>query len=194
MRRRSVLAYKIPSACLVNQGGFVILTILVIMLITGILLSGTIRTTHNIEKTAGHSIQYSRAMEAVIGGGVMAEKKLIEYTGARRFADSVATDGVFSLDSVTDKWWEDLAFEGQHEVETGMLVGVVETPRYVYEQVGEYVADGGSGVVNMDIGGASYGRASAGAREYVLYRVQAQGVGSRTDIKRAIETVVIVTK
>lgn len=194
MKIRSAFMNQMASANPAQQDGYVIVTVLVLMLITGILLSGTIRTTHNIELTAGHSIQYSRAMEAAEGGGAIAQKNLIEYTGARQFADSIATDGVFSLDTVGDKWWEDTAFEGQHKVDTGVLTGVAEPPRYVYEQIGEYVADGGTGVVNMDIGGASYGRASAGAREYVLYKVQAQGVGSRSTIQRAVETAVLVTK
>lgn len=184
------LAYRFQS----RQGGYVIVTILVITLITGILLSGTIRTTHNTEQTAGHAIQYNRAMEAAEGGIVMAQNKIIEQSGTRIFADASATEGVFSLDSVIDKWWKNISYAGQHELETGLLLGVAESPRYVYEQIGEYAADGGTGIVNMDIGGASYGRTSAGAREYILYKVQAQGVGSKTDVPRAIETVVIVTK
>jgi hypothetical protein len=46
----------------------------------------------------------------------------------------------------------------------------------------------------MDIGGAAYGKLSAGAREVILFKVKSQGVGSKTDVTRAIETVVLVTK
>lgn len=194
MKKRSALMNKMITEIPFQQNGYVIVTVLIIMLITGILLSGTIRTTHNIEQVAGHSIQYSRAMEAAEGGVAVAQKTIVVNEGARLFADSVATDGIFNLDSVPDKWWEDTEFDGQHEVDTGMLTGVVEAPRYVYEQIGEYVADGGTGVVNMDIGGASYGRASSGAREFVLYQVQAQGVGSRSNIQRAVEAAVVVIK
>jgi len=66
-------------------------------------------------------------------------------------------------------------------VEDDMLLGVAAPPRYVFEQIGDYAADGGTGIVNMDIGGGAYGQTSAGAREYILYRVEAQGVGSKTD-------------
>lgn len=177
-----------------QQGGYVIITVLVITLITGILLSGTMRATHSNEQTAGHAIQYNRAMEAAEGGAATAQKNLIEQSGSRRFADATATDGIFSRDSVSDKWWENASYTGQHEVEEDILLGVAESPRYVYEQIGEYAADGGTGIVNMDIGGASYGRTSAGAREHILYKVEAQGVGSKTDVPRAIETVVIITK
>lgn len=194
MNKRSTHMNRMVFANPVQRNGYVIVTILIIMLVTGILLSGTIRTTHNIEQVAGHSIQYSRAMEAAEGGGVVAQKNIIQHEGTRLFADSVATDGIFSLDSVDDKWWKDAEFDGQHEVDTGLLTGVAETPRYVYEQIGEYVADGGTGIVNMDIGGASYGRASAGAREFVLYKVQAQGVGSKSNVQRAVETAVVVIK
>jgi len=194
MNKRSTHMNRMVFANPVQRNGYVIVTVLIIMLVTGILLSGTIRTTHNIEQVAGHSIQYSRAMEAAEGGGVVAQKNIIQHDGTRLFADSVATDGIFSLDSVDDKWWKDAEFDGQHEVDTGLLTGVAETPRYVYEQIGEYVADGGTGIVNMDIGGASYGRASAGAREFVLYKVQAQGVGSKSNVQRAVETAVVVIK
>ncbi len=194
MKRGDALVNQVYPVNPTQQGGYVIVTVLVITLITGILLSGTIHTTHDIEQTAGHSIQYSRAMEAAEGGGTIALKNLIRNSGVRLFADTTATDGVFSLDSVNDKWWADSAYAGQHELDAGIVTGVAETPRYVYEQIGAYIADGGSGVVNLDIGGASYGRTSSGAREYVLYKVQAQGVGSRSNVQRAIETVVIVTK
>ena len=177
-----------------NQNGYVIVSVLIITLIAGILLSGSMRTTHNTEQLAGHAIQYSRAMEAAEGGAIVAQNDLMDLQGVRRFADAFATDGVFSLDAVDEKWWDNPTFSGNHDVGAGMLMGVAETPTYVYEQVGEYAADGGTGIVNMDIGGASYGKTSAGAREYVLYTVQAQGVGSKTDVERAVETTVIVTR
>ena len=180
--------------CVNGQGGYVIVTVLVITLIAGILLSGSMRTTHNTEQLAGHAIQYSRAMEAAEGGAIVAQNELVEFQGVRRFADASATDGIFSLGAADEKWWENATFSGKHELAAGMLIGVAETPSYVYEQVGEYVADGGTGIVNLDIGGAAYGRTSAGAREYILYTVQAKGVGSKTNVARAVETAVIVTK
>ena len=185
---------KVASCRSQDQGGYVIVTILVIVLITGILLSMSTRTAQNIEITAGHAIQYSRAMEAAEGGISTAQKALLESDRSRQFADSLATDGVFSKDSVAVKWWKDSTFSGDHKVDTGMLLGVARSPRYIYEQIGEYVSDGGTGVVNMDIGGASYGQTSAGALELILYKVQSQGVGSEFDIPRAIESTIIVTK
>ena len=162
--------------------------------ITGILLSGTTRTTVTVEQTAGHAIQYTRSMEAAEGGVSIAQRELIDSIGTRRFANASATDGVFSRDSFGDKWWKDSTFNGQHELDTGLVLGVAESPQYVYEQIGEYASDGGTGIVNMDIGGASYGRTSAGAREFILYKIQAQGVGSTSDIARAIESAVIISK
>jgi len=118
-----------------RQGGYVIVTILVILLVTGILLSGTMRATHNNEQTAGHAIQYNRAMEAAEAGVATARNKLIEYSGSRRFADEIASDGVYSLDSVDSKWWQRAALSGEHEVEDDMLLGVAAPPRYVFEQL-----------------------------------------------------------
>ena len=177
-----------------RQDGYVVVTISVILLIAGILLSGSMRATHINEQTAGHAIQYNRAMEAAEGGVATAQKNLIEYTGSRRFADASASDGVFSLDSAGEKWWRDASTIGQHDVDADLLLGVAESPSYVYEQIGEYAADGGTGVVNLDIGGASYGSTSAGAREHILYKVEAHGVGSKIDVPRAIQTTVIITK
>ncbi len=193
MGKRGSASGDLCRACK-PQRGYVILTILVIALIAGVLLTGIMQTSIFTGKTVSHAIQYSRAMAAAEGGVVFAQKEIIDESGARRFADAVATDGVFSRDSIADKWWADAAFTGQRAVQDGILADVAEAPEYVYEQVGEYVADGGSGVVNLDIGGASYGRTSAGGREHLLYKVQAYGVGSYTNVPRAVETIVIVTK
>lgn len=174
--------------------GFALLTTVIIVLIAGILLSGIVNTTRETERTAGNAIQYSRAMEAAEGGSVVAQTALIDEKGNRKFADDAATEGIFSLHSPNDKWWIDPDYEGQHAVDSGILLGVASPPRYTYEQIGEYISDGGTGVVNMDIGGASYGKLSAGAREIVLFKIESQGVGSKTDVIRALETVVLITK
>jgi len=177
-----------------QQKGFALITVIVIVLIAGILLSGTVSTTRETERTAGNAIQYSRAMEAAEGGAVVAQNALINKIGQRTYADDSASEGVFSLDSLAEKWWTRPDFQGQHSVDDGMMLGVATQPRYAYEQIGEYISDGGTGVVNMDIGGAAYGKTSSGAREHILFKVESYGVGSKTDVSRAVETVVIITK
>lgn len=177
-----------------QQQGYIIVSILVIVLIAGVLLSGTLRTTFFTGQTANHAIQYSRAMAAAEGGVAFAQQEILLNMGSRRFADATATDGVFSRDGIVDKWWADENFSAQQSVDANIIQGVAVSPTYVYEQVGEYVADGGTGVVNLDVGGASYGKTSAGGREHLLYKVQSYGVGSQTDVPRAIETTVIITK
>lgn len=186
--------YRRNRGLVQHDGGFALLTTVIIVVIAGILLSGVVNTTRENERTAGNAIQYSRAMEAAEGGAVVALKTLLDEKGTRDFADSSASEGVFSLDSLGDKWWVNPDFQGQHSVESGLLLGVAAQPRYTYEQVGEYISDGGTGVVNMDIGGAAYGKLSAGAREVILFKVESQGVGSKKDVSRAIETVVLITK
>lgn len=177
-----------------KEGGFALLTTVIIVLIAGILLTGTISRTRDTERTAGNAIQYSRAMEAAEGGAVVAENEIRAAVGTRIFADDSASEGMFSLNSVENNWWDNPTYDGQQSVDPGILLGVFAPPRYVKEMVGNYIADGGTGIVNMDIGGAAYGRQSAGAREHVLHRVQSQGVGSKDSVKRVIETLVIVTK
>ena len=193
-RKTDQLARKSMLVASRQQQGYVIVTILVIVMIAGLLLSSTMRTTLFSGQTAYHAIQYSRAMTAAEGGVAFAQQEIIQNMGNRRFADSVATDGVFSRDAIGDKWWSDTGFTAQQAVDDGILQGVAKSPEYVYEQVGEYVADGGTGVVNLDVGGASYGKTSASGREHLLYKVQSYGVGSQSDVPRAIETTVVVTK
>lgn len=177
-----------------GERGFALLTTVIIVLIAGILLSGTVNTTRDTERTAGNAIQYSRAMEAAEGGAVIAQSELQSFVENRVFADETASEGIFSLDALERQWWKDTAYQGQHQVEAGKLLGVADPPRYAYELVGDFVSDGGTGVANLDIGGASYSLNSAGGREHVLYRIESYGVGSKTDVNRAIETVFVTVK
>jgi Tfp pilus assembly protein PilX len=62
---------------------------------------------------------------------------------------------------------------------------VASSPVYVVEEIGNFLADGGSGIVSLDRGSASYGRKTGSGREIVLYRLQANGVGS-TDAAQAV--------
>ena len=67
----------------------------------------------------------------------------------------------------------------------GTFPGVASSPVYVVEEIGNFLADGGSGIVSLDRGSASYGRKTGSGREIVLYRLQANGVGS-TDAAQAV--------
>ncbi|MFK7855663.1 MAG: hypothetical protein AB8B79_16180 [Granulosicoccus sp.] len=174
--------------------GFALFTTVILVLIAGILLSSAVHTTRETERTAGNAIQYSRAMEAAEGGAVVAFNSLVDNNQQRSFADESASEGIFSLESVDQKWWENPNYSGQHTVDSDVLLGVVNPPRYVYEEIGVYIADGDTGIVNMDIGGAAYGKTSAGAREHVLYKVESQGVGSTAEVVRAVETVIVLAR
>lgn len=177
-----------------SQRGFALITTVIIVLIAGILLSGTVGLTRETERTAGNAIQYSRAMEAAEGGAVVAQNRLIEMSDTRLFSDSTGSEGIFSHEAIAEQWWHDPDFTGQHSVDAGTMLGVVAQPNYIYEEIGEYASDRGTGIVSLDIGGAAYGRTSAGAREHVLYKVEAQGVGSMNEVTRAVETVVVIAK
>jgi len=84
----------------------------------------------------------------------------------------------------------DAATYGIHTVPESNVLGVVTPPKYSIEQVGDYVSDGGTGVVNLDIGGAAYGRMTSGGREIILYNVQSHANGSFNEVKTVVETAV----
>lgn len=195
-RRASIVLSFVPAhgSLPCRHRGFALLTTVILVLIAGILLSSAVHTTRETERTAGNAIQYSRAMEAAEGGAVVAFNSLVDNNQQRSFADASASEGIYSLESVDEKWWENPNYAGQHKVDSDVLLGVVSPPRYVYEEIGVYIADGDTGVVNMDIGGAAYGKTSAGAREHVLYKVESQGVGSTAEVVRAVETVIVLNR
>ena len=178
-----------------NQNGFALLTTVIIVLVAGILLSSTVSTTRQIERTAGNAIQYSRAMAAAEGGIAMAERSLLEVNGDRAIADQSATEGIFSLSASTDNWRDEASFVGEHVLEPNVVLGVASQPRYVIKELGTYVSDGGTGVVNMDTGGGgNYGSMTTGGRELTLYKIESLGVGSDPEVTRVIESIVVVAQ
>ena len=159
-------------------------------MIVGIMASGSMNLSHVSEKSAGNAIQRSRAFQAADGGAAIAENQLQSRLGSRIFADSSASEGVFSTDSYTKKWWRTATYTGETSVGTSAILGVVEPPRYILEEVGQYVTDGGSGVASLDLGSSSYGSRSRGGRDVVVYRIESHGRGSFSEVQSVVETVV----
>ena len=188
-------SYLNDHSCVIKAGdqqsGYTLVSVLFILFILSIMATGSMNLGHISEKSAGNAIQRSRAFQAADGGAAIAENNLKDRLGSRIYADSIASDGVFSAGTYTQKWWREPVYEGETIVEEGALLGVANPPRHVLEEVGTYATDGGTGIVGLDLGSGSYGSRSRSGREVVLYRVESHGSGSLDNIQSAIETVVI---
>ncbi len=174
----------------IHQQGVTLVSVMVIIFIVGIMAFGSVDVSHVSEKSAGNAIQRSRAFQAADGGSTVAQDRVQQLMRTRAFADTSATDGIFSRESFQEKWWQEDNYAGQHDVPMGTVLGVAASPRYIIEQVGQFVTDGGSGISSLDIGSAAYGSRSRSGRDVAIYRVQSQGYGSLDDIKSVVESVV----
>ncbi len=175
-----------------DQGGFALFTTLIVAIIVGIVAVSNFRSSELSELLAGNSIQRSRAFQAAEGSVTAGESQSIEQVNHRVFSSSFGKDGVYTFGSLNSQWWRDKTnVSGMQQLPDGTFPGVVASPSYVVEEVGGFIADGGSGIVSLDRGGASYGRKSGSGREVVLYRLQGSGVGSTEAAKAVVETVYV---
>lgn len=181
-----------------NQSGYALLAIVSFLMIIGAVATGGITLTTKTERLAGNAIQRSRSFQAADGAAVIAESKLQEMMQKRIFADRTASRGIFTRDMRSTQWWRTAASSplpntsaGVHVVDSGLILGVVAPPRYVIEEVGSYLSDGGTGVVNLDIGGSAYGRLTSGGREFLLFSVESHGKGSFETVETVIESTIV---
>lgn len=184
---------KTDSYPVKNNDGFALLITVVVVLIIGVIAVSAMLVSSQSESLSGNAIQRSRAFQAADGGARLAEKKLETMLEKRVFANASGSFGIFSSDSVMKKWWRDGSFTGAHTADGVTLLGAIEQPRFIFEEIGLYSSDGGSGIVNLDVGGAAYGRASASGREVVLYRLESKGTGTTVNAGSVVETLVART-
>ena len=171
-----------------SSRGFVLFTTLIIMIIIGILASSSLKSTEAVETLSGNSIQRSRALQAAEGALINAESQIPTLVKNRTFSSKNPNNGVFSRGSTEEDWWRDENFDGKLSTPVGMFAGVAKPPEYVFEEIGNYVADGGSGIVSLDRGAGMYGRKTGGGREVVVYKVQSMGNGSSDTVKAVVES------
>ena len=168
-----------------NESGFALFITMIVVLLVGILAVSSFRQNQLTETLSGNSIQRSRAFTASEGALMQAENSASKLVEERVFSSTTGADKVFSNGSVDLEWWRDEDFTGAITAPASSFVGVIQQPDYIVEEIGNFESDGGTGIVNLDIGAASYGRRSTGGREVVLYRFQSMGLGS-TDTTKAI--------
>jgi Tfp pilus assembly protein PilX len=173
-----------------RQHGSTLVSVLIIIMIVGIMAAGSIDLSHVSEKSAGNAIQRSRAFQAADGGAAIAQASVLDQMQARAFADSTASEGIFSTDSYQKKWWRTATYTGEQLVPAGSVLGVAKSPRYIVEEVGHFVTDGGTGISSLDLGSASYGSRSRSGRDVVLYRIESHGTGSFSEVRSVVETIV----
>jgi len=171
-----------------GQRGIALFATMIIVIITGLLALSSLRQTELTEVLAGNSIQRSRALQAAEGGLREAERHAVVMARLRIFSSEEASNGLFSSGSVAPRWWRDGDYAGARTLQTPTYPGIVEPPVYVAEEIGNYVSDGGSGIVSLDRGAARYGRKTSDGREIVLYRLQSSGVGSSTAARAIVES------
>lgn len=172
------------------QRGYTLVSVLVIVLIVGIMATGSMDLGHLSEKVAGDAIQRDRAFQAADGGVTLAQLDVPLMLRRRLVADSRASEGVFSYNAQGQKWWRSDTYTGEHYADGNAVLGVVMPPRFIYEELGRYITDGGTGVTSLDIGSAAYGRRSRGGRDVVLYRIESHGRGSFNEVQSVVEAVV----
>lgn len=178
------------TSALRNQGGATLISVLIITVIIGVMAFGSADISHVSEKSAGNAIQRSRAFQAADGGATIAQENVQELMRRRAFADSNASEGIFSKDSYQQKWWHNNNYSGEQAIPPGTVLGVYASPRYIVEEVGQFVTDGGSGIASLDLGSSPYGSRSRSGRDVAVYRIQSQGYGSLNEVRSVVETVV----
>jgi len=176
-----------------QQGGYTLIAIVLFMVVIGGIASSGLTLSTKSENLAGNAIQRSRSFQAADGASKLAEERIEKLIKRRFFADTTATGGMFSRNSRTSQWWRKDAARGAHAVDDDAILGVVTPPRYSIEQVGQYLSDGGTGVVNLDIGGAEYGRLTTAGREILLFSVESHGKGSFDSVDTVIESTIAVS-
>lgn len=176
-----------------HQGGYALIAIVTFMMIVGAMATGGMDLSINTERLAGNAIQRTRSFQAADGAATIAEDHIEDMMQNRSFADMNGTNGIFSRAKRSRLWWREDGSATGHVSKTDAFLGVVSPPRYAVEQVGDYISDGGTGVVNLDIGGAAYGRLSAGGREILLFNVESHGKGSFETVDTVVETTVAIS-
>lgn len=176
-----------------TQQGYTLIAVMVIILIIGIVATGSMNLSHVSEKSASNAIQRSRAFQSADGGAAIAQSSLTQLMTNRVFADSTASEGVYSRNTKSEQWWRSAAYTGEQIAPNNSVLGVIQQPRYVLEEIGQFVPDGGTGIASIDLGSSAYGGRSRSGRDVVLYRIESHGTGSYAEVQSVIESVVAIS-
>ena len=178
-----------PARC--PERGFALVTTLAIVVIVALVIGANLRTTELAEATSGSFLQRNRAFNSADGALALAERDVGALVDERVFASSSGSGGVFSLGAPGERWWRAEDLGEARRAPDDAFTGLSEAPAWVVEEIGDYVADGGSGIVSLDRGAAGYGRGTNAGRELVLYRLQSRGNGSADSVEAVVESLYV---
>ena len=173
------------------EGGFALVATLAIVVIVALVIGANLRTTELAEATSGSFLQRNRAFNSADGALALAERDVGALVEERVFASSSGSGGVFSRGGPGERWWREADLGEARRAPDGAFTGLSDAPAWVVEEIGDYVADGGSGIVSLDRGAAGYGRSTGTGRELVLYRLQSRGNGSADSVRAVVESLYV---
>ncbi len=177
-----------------SQQGYTLISVLVLLTIVLVMANSMINMSESTQKVSSASIQRDRVFQSIDSALAVGENYVKKLSIDRVFSDTSASEGLFSQGSRPDRWWKDTVSDGERLVDTGLILGVSSPPVFASEQIGNYISDGGTGIVNLGTGSGDYGRLSNGSREVVLYSIEAYGKGSNDDIQAAAESTLALTR
>lgn len=186
--------YRTPPAAHCSEQGFALITVLLVVIIVSMMSSSMFDMTEEAQQVSSSSIQRDRVFQSIDTALASAEQYLSKKTKRRVFADANATEGVYKRGSRADRWWKGDMPVGEMKVDEQLVLGVVSPPAFIAEEIGSYVADGGTGIVNLGSGSGAYGSAGDGAREIVLYSLQAYGRGTYEHVQAAAESTIVFNR
>lgn len=187
--------YAQRFAAVQTQTGSALVAVLLVSIIVGLMSISMFDMSDQAQVASSSTIQRNRAFQSIDAALHVAEADLADINDSGRpFSDATASEGIYEQQTRENQWWKNPAYAGQTTVAPDTVSGVVEQPRFVYEEVGDYVYDGGTGVVNLDIGAGAYGRKTSGGREVVLYSIEAYGNGSFDSVKAAAESMAVFSR
>lgn len=177
-----------------SQQGYTLITVLLLVIIVGVMSNSMLDMSEETLQVSSSIIHRDRVFQSIDSALLVAEQELKEKTKSRVFADANATEGVYSRGTRENQWWRKADVKGRKAVHQDLVLGVVEQPAFVTEEIGTYISDGGTGIVDLSTGSGAYSRASNGAREIVLYRLEAYGKGTFDYVQAAAESTVVLNR
>jgi len=188
-------SFRLRSACSYRQHrGYVLVAVLIILVVVAVTSNSMIDLSEQAGKVSTASIQRDRVFQAIDSALRAGEEYLMNNADRQIFPDANASEGVFKRGARSDRWWTQPEEIGQSSVDQDLVLGVSQPPRYTLEEIGIYINDGGTGIVSLGSGNGAYGVVGNGAREIVLYSLEAYGQGSFEEIQAAAESTFVLNR
>jgi len=187
-------SFRVQMGCRSRQRGYVLVSVLIIVFFVAVTSNSMIDLSEQAGKVSAASIQRDRVFQSIDSALRTGEQFLLDNAGSQIFHDASGSEVVFKRGVRADRWWTQADDTGQLAVDENLVLGVSQPPRYTVEEIGRYLHDGGTGIVTLGAGSGTYGSVGDGAREVVLYSLEAYGKGSVEDIQAAAESTFVLSR